>query len=77
MVFRPRRVKKTEPPSKLFDNQVIAVEVEVDFSRESLANTTNGTRNGPCFTVGGIPSSQTVHVRLVTRLVRQRDGGST
>ena len=38
--------QKTEPTSILFDNQVIAVEVEANFSRESIANTRNGTRNG-------------------------------
>ncbi len=35
----------------LFDNQVIAVEVDVDFSRHSTTNASNISRNGPCFTI--------------------------
>ena len=49
--LRARKVN-TEPTSKLFDNQVLSIEMSLNFSRESMTNATNGTRNGPCFTVG-------------------------
>ena len=42
----------TEPRSKLFDNQALVTEVGVDFSRESMTYSTNGSRNGRCFTIG-------------------------
>ena len=44
--------QKTEPTSKLFDNQQIAAEINCNFSRELMTNSTDGTQDRPCFTVG-------------------------
>ena len=44
--------QKTEPTSKLFDNQQIAAEISCDFSRESMTNSTDGTQDRPCITIG-------------------------
>ena len=43
--------QKTEPTTKLFDNQQIAAEINCNFSRELMTNSTDGTQDRPCFTI--------------------------
>ena len=44
--------QKTEPTSKLFGNTQVVAEGNCDFSWEWMSNSTEVSRNDPCFTIG-------------------------